>query len=74
MYSKELKTWYLKIHRLRWKDNIKMYLKDIRTCKVIHTEGMLPKHLSKRAKTDTHSLLCWIVILYQEYGEYTTYM
>jgi hypothetical protein len=69
MYSEEPKKWYLAIHRLRWKGNIKMYLKDVRTCKVINTEEKFPEHLNKRVKTDTYNPLRSIVTLYQGCGK-----
>jgi len=74
MCLEERKKSYLAIHRLRWKDNFKMYLKDVRTCKAINTEEKFPEHLSKRIKTDTYSLLRSIVALYQGYGENTSSM
>lgn len=69
MCLEEPKYLYLAIHRLRWKNNIKMYLKDVRTCKVINTEEKFPEHLSKRVKTDTYSLLRSIVTFHQGYGK-----
>lgn len=54
MYSQEPKKWYLLINRLRWQDNIQMYLEDVRTCKVVNTEETFPERLSKRVKTDTY--------------------
>lgn len=51
-----------------------MYLRDVRTCKVVNTEETFPERLSKRVKTDTYSLLRSIATLYLVYGENTSYI